>query len=267
MPTCPTCGNIQEESGPCRGFEVDFSCPYQFRPCLICDLPLGDFEISTSKEWHANCQICLYCSKEINLTVVTECQREGRPFSHRHCWIRRNEEELRKRPVEVTQGHLDYLNIYRLMLEPKVDLSTDTNQNDADIQFRGYRNLHEMTFEEVFLFGKRAEAVAAACLLIIADKKDKIKTERQERDVALIKDHEANRISDQRKKEIKNLEKRPDVKSLKALGISPEDALRMVQREKAIKAQMSVGLTREEAEASLDKGKESSNEPTGKENS
>ena len=156
------------------------------------------------------------------------------------------------RPVTVTQGHLDYINSYRLMLESKMEISVDLEQQQTEIEFQKFRNIHEMSFDELFRFMKKAEALAAMCRLAIAKDPDKRRAELRAKDLEKIAEAREHRETQETQKIEKTAKKTPGVKDLLKLGLSPAEANRIVNREKAIAGLVSAGLTRELAEKSVD---------------
>jgi hypothetical protein len=236
---CPLCGHSHEISKSI---------------CISCEYPLCPAEVSAGVDYHFSCLFCKYCKESINEQVVSGIRRDGRPFSHKHCYDRAMEEEIRRRPVTITQAHFDYINSFRLMFESNMDLGIETNQKDAEIELDKFKRIHEMSYEEIFLFGKRCEAAAAWCMLALEPLKKEHKIKLQERDISRVKEIEERRKTDQRKIEEKKLNKLPDIRALKAIGMSTEEAQGVILREKAIQAKMTIGMTRTQAEASLAEG-------------
>ena len=238
-PLCPLCGKSHEVSSSL---------------CISCGAPLCPSEISAGVDYHFACAFCQFCKEPINEQVIAGIRRTERPFSHLHCWQTHNQAEIAKRPVTIDQGTFDYINAFRLMFEAKLDLEVETNQKDAEIQIDAFRRIHQMSYEEIFKFGKRLEAGAAWCMLVLDKVKKKDLLELQKKDVALIEANAARRQSDQRKKEEKTLNKLPDIRALKALGMTTQEAEMVILKEKAIQAKMAVGMTRTQAEASIQAG-------------
>ena len=91
-------------------------------------------------------------------------------------------------------------------------------------------------------------------MLALEPLKKEHKIKLQERDISRVKEIEERRKTDQRKIEEKKLNKLPDIRALKAIGMSTEEAQGVILREKAIQAKMTIGMTRTQAEASLAEG-------------
>lgn len=139
--------------------------------CLICSLPLGELEISVNRKWHFDCERCAICGGEVSDSVINECLTDEREVSHKPCHDKKMATARDARPVEVTQGLLDYLNEIRLMVEPQLQYSIEDNQSTAEKKFNNY--IHEKSIDEIFITLRKLQAVTACCSILLNDKQKK----------------------------------------------------------------------------------------------
>lgn len=130
---------------------------------------------------------------------------------------------------------IDYLNYCRLMVEPRTD-SIASNQTVAMNYFD--KLVPDMTLQEIFLYQKRFEALAAKASLIYSDQlvKDKIPNPKEIQERAKRKDEDWKKAVEEQKNA-----QRP-AKERKILS----------DRDKAIEAYVKVGIPKEAATAIVD---------------
>ena len=217
--------------------------------CKICSLELTESFTTV----HEDCTLCVYCNHGVGMDLIEKRLKEHSASSrgdklepsepekveifHDYCRNLKLENDFKNRPVIVTQEHLDMLNSANLLFRPKMDLSVDTNQKEAE--YLSHKFIHEMTLEEKFVALKRLEAVAAMWSIALSKDKNRIQTKLAEQD--RIKYKELQRDSD--KLEFEKKRERKNVTAALAGNLTPEEK----QREKAIAGLMKIGFTREKA--------------------
>lgn len=214
--------------------------------CKICSLELTESFTTV----HEDCTLCVYCNHGVGMDLIEKRLKEHSASSrvdklepsepekveifHDYCRNMKLENDFKNKPVVVTQEHLDMLNSANLLFRPKMDLSVDTNQKEAE--YISHKFIHEMTLEEKFIALKRLEAVAAMWSIALSKDKNRIQTKLAEQN--RIKYKELQRDSDKLEFEKKH-EKKKDRNENNAPSdptLSPEER----QRWKAIQALMKV---------------------------
>jgi|SRR5580693_6241824 hypothetical protein len=207
--------------------------------CKICTLPLTTLETSLGAEIHFdNCRKCTLCGSEgLQVDRLLQCIEKGIPPTHLTCYDQKMEQELKQKPVTITQELLDWHNERRLIFDINNMLTVNANMTMAATNFRNSRWIHQLSHDDLYLVMKRLEAVAAEASIILSEtkKRDSIKKDRELKDKQLIKEAGEGRVTEQREKEIKRNRYTPE--------------------EKAIKAMMSIGLDRDAAIEELTKQK------------
>lgn len=227
--------------------------------CLLCNIPLPP-------DWsawpvHTECCTCIYCGEEVQRTDIEKCIKESiwlpriptEPATepptkievfHTYCHNAKLEADYKQKPATVTQEHLDMLNAANLMFQANLSWSVETNQKDAEHHARKW--MHEKSIDELFVSMKRLEAVAAMYSIALSKEKDRIKIRLSELERINLKDlkNADDRIEFEKEK-IKHREK-------EAVRLSPE----LRAQENAIKAMALLGMSREQALASIELQKE-----------
>lgn len=211
--------------------------------CLICDQPL---EVSFPN-FHAACSQCKYCNHECGREIIEARKRENfeNGVFHDYCHSLEMERRFTQLPVTITQGELDALNVWNLMFDPNLNVSTETDQKNAEIAASKLYFSKDWNFEQRQRVLKKMEAVAAA--FSIALSKDETKSRVAARDTGLVADVE-NRRSLER---IENEKQRIARREREAKKLSP--AARA--EDKAIKVMMGLGMTFEQAVESIEQQK------------
>lgn len=212
--------------------------------CLICNQPLGDIEISLNHKWHYDCERCQICGGELDGGVIAECIRSEREISHKPCWDNKHAALMAARPVEVTQGLLDYLNEIRLMVDGDLSKTIDDNQSIAESAQRKW--MHNKSIDEIFMSLRKLQAITACCSIVLNERQKKevslrISTEEKRRKDNELKSQvgsaEEYRETEQRKLERKREKLTPEGKAIaqlvKTFGWTEEVAREHIKTMKA----------------------------------
>lgn len=160
--------------------------------CLICGNALGDIEIALNHKWHYDCEKCSICDGDVNREVIEACLKDEREISHKPCWDKKHEALMAQRPVEITQGLLDYLNEIRLMIDGDLSKTIDDNQSIAEAAQRKW--MHNKSIDEIFMSLRKLQAITACCSIVLS--------ERQKKEVSLRISTEEKRRRDAEQKSI-----------------------------------------------------------------
>lgn len=202
---------------------------------------------------HKECEVCYVCKNPVTLDHVEKyLARKIDYLGHSTCHEKRMAEEIAKRPVEVTQGLLDYLNNISLMAVPDLSRSVEDNCSLADTAARK-QWVHLSSIEEKYVALKKLQSVCATWSVLLSNDKQMLNVnirredfdnERLKRHQAKMAEVELGRVSEQRKKEIKREKLTPDGKAIKALtmvGMTEEQAREFIKTQKR-SAQSSVDV-------------------------
>lgn len=183
-----------------------------FKTCKVCELDLGPLELQARRAYHFDCQICEYCKNPITHEMMHRWMIDKGPRAHSTCYETYMQEEIKRRPVTITQGMLDYLNNWRLC--PDMSRTVESNQDTASLQAR--KCVIDMNHNEMYTLLKMAQAFCGTISEIVSQNKDsaevKLKRkladdEREKRSKDLVKDAEGTRISQQAQLEEKRTKK------------------------------------------------------------
>jgi hypothetical protein len=172
---------------------------------------------------------------------IEKCLGKGIPPSHSICYDEFMTGEIRRKPVTITQEMLDWHNERRLIFEPSIDMTINSNMTMAATNFRNSRWIHEMDHDTLFVVMKRLEAVAAEASIILSEskKRDAIKKDREKKDKQLIAQSAEGRVTEQREKEIKRNRYTPDEKAIKVMittcAMTREQAIEELTKQKVKK--------------------------------
>lgn len=214
--------------------------------CLVCNKPT-EYPTMPDRPLHFECEECSICHEKIFEPQLGKCLDEFRKdietnpdralaaaliMVHPRCREERMANEMKKRPIDVSQEMLDFYNEQNLLFQPNLELSPTVNQqvaaNLGDAFFKKW--IKDETLEEQYVRLKRMEAITIAFSLLIDKKKAR----------AAVDEHEVKRIRRQAKEEkdkqeVKLQEKRERL-----------DPAARAQR-KALEAIMSLGMSEEQA--------------------
>lgn len=181
---------------------------------------------------------CKFCGAET----------EGLEFCSLEHKLEQDIIDLKSENISLEQ-RIRLLNCQRTQIWPDKDKTLDQNVLDAEAAFHQY--VHEMSSDEILLLMKKAEAIAAACWLVV--QKKGIKDTNSARVEKQVKQAEVKREDDKARSPLE-LAKIKFVRDAKAQGFSEQEANKLwvkeSAREKAVQGFMqSLRLSREKAEA------------------
>lgn len=195
--------------------------------CLLCNLPLGEFELSTEGrvKWHTGCQVCHYCKEpvahELAEKAIKDCESvigtelPSESLYHQPCHERALGERFKNKDLPIVQVQLDLLNKFLLSQRGEIPL----------------------TLEELYPLLRDLQQCAANVSIALNRKKDKLK----------IKDAAAYRETVEIRKENNKLETRL-VEEKKARLASERANPKLRAERKAIEGWITMGMSKEVAE-------------------
>lgn len=200
--------------------------------CLLCNLPLGELELSLNNKWHKapkDCQVCHYCKEPVTFDMaekaIKDCDAQiGTCISeylyHQPCHEKALGERFKNKDLPIVQEQLDLLNKFLLSQRSEIPL----------------------TLEELYPLLRDLQQCAANVSIALNRKKDKLK----------IKDAAAYREHVEIRKENNKLETRAiEEKKTRLASERADPALR--NKRKALEGLIAMGLSKEQAEAMLAK--------------
>jgi hypothetical protein len=131
------------------------------------------------------------------------------------------------------QDCIDYLNNVRLMNTP-LHVGPDIEVNQRASMARLTKHVHEMNLQELFIYMKMLEGMAAQCSLIYNQH--------------LVK----SKIANPKEMEKRQLEWKEAEREQRLKNAPPIVKKQLTARDKAIKSLMDIGLSRSDAESSVD---------------
>jgi hypothetical protein len=163
---------------------------------------------------------------------------------HQPCRDKALAEEFKKKPVIITQEHLDMLNRSHLMMTQitvgRPEISVETNQDITEEMARPW--FHEMDLEQKFYFMKQVEAIAAQLSIVLGKDKERIRTAIQSKDIKKFQN-----VQEYREQQLNNKTKSA-MRSLSEIEKQNEKTDPMLKaKRKAIEGFMKVGLSLEQA--------------------
>ena len=221
----------------------------KFFNCIVCDLPLNE----PYSKYHSECATCKYCGNECGREIVENRVKESsKEMFHDYCHSVEQEKKFKQLPVTISQGDLDNLNVWNLMFDPNLNVSTETDQKNAEIAASKLYWSKDWNFEQRQRVLKKMEAVAAAFSICLSKDENKVRV--AERDSNLVRNKENQRSLERIEIEKQRIRKR----EIEARKLSP--ALR--SEDKAIKAMMALGMSYEQAVESIEEQKKKRTEKT-----
>lgn len=215
--------------------------PEKTLDCLVCNLPLGELELSLNRKWHYDCKKCEHCGDTISDDIFNKWLNGKGPRAHSSCHDNYVTQELKNRPIVVTQGTLDILNRFRMMIEPDVKMVRLDDERESEKLMKEW--IHELPIEQIRRAHEKMQNLAAA-LAIVLKNEEKYVTNRlaelkikptKVRDEEKLNDAYQHRVDQRIEKEKRAEKKSPEGKAIAAfmkLGISEEDAKKMVAASK-----------------------------------
>lgn len=156
------------------------------KECRKCAAPLGHESKIEGFQLCHTCRFCQVCNGALNPTETripfqkTE-GTEGSIFvSHIRCSPFAPRREIPVSTVVITQAHLDYLNAFRLCIEPEVQFGVETNRQNASLASR--KLVSEMDPDTLLILVARLEMFMADVSVALSRKMVSIKAIQSERD-------------------------------------------------------------------------------------
>lgn len=122
---------------------------HECRKCTACGLPLGRLE----------CAAVLAEYEELNSGVEADMKPISEFIQHPRCSTLNRPNADKDPSVLVKQSYLDWLNNFRLLCEPTMELNELTNTKQAELAC--YPIVAKMSWEEQYMFLRRMEAGVA----------------------------------------------------------------------------------------------------------
>lgn len=225
--------------------------------CVICKSPLGQDSKDSGYfvcHEHRNCAICgkPLLPRQIRI-IRDQAQFHGEELTpdivvHDNCKLDQIAADNNGK-IPVSLAEIDLLNRYRLCLFPELSLSEEANIKQAEQTLPAL--ITQMSHEEQYLFMRRLQIISARLSIALATSKDSIKKE----------------LAEKQKKEYEEVQKirekvkaSPPPTSENTYGYSQKvwdnlsnvEKKRIRDREKGILALVKFGVSREDAEKSVD---------------
>ncbi len=227
--------------------DLGYPTCHEHRSCASCDLPLAPVEI----QW------CVDKYKE----KLEKDPSESFELIHPRCYSLKKPSLAQDPTLSIKQSEYDYLNLCRLMIEPSMELSAVTNENNAMISANKYVQtlVHNLDFDAAYMHLKKLEACVTEVGLFVAkqDKKE-LKRRADEREKANEK-----KAKQEAKTSSRPVQKPADDEHevlLAAFMARNEIKSRVVgqklwsDRNKAINGWLKAGIAKNVAEEMVDKG-------------
>lgn len=146
--------------------------PIEVSECTLCQKPLGQESRDLGYILCHDCRLCNDCKLPVSPQEITYCNSHSLVVTHARCLIYRDRALKDTVAVEVNESLIERNNLARLILQPDMNLSVETNQSNAIINNK--RFVCNMNFEELYVHVQVLMALAADCSLML--KQDKGKT-------------------------------------------------------------------------------------------
>lgn len=145
--------------------------------CKRCAAPLGMESRESGFHFCHKCRICSVCSQPLSAaeTISALCNTES---IHIRCMSR----VPANSNGEITQDHLEYLNMFRLMISPDPNFNEKTNEDIASQTFNEWVQKAVPTADVMILFLTKLESVMAECHRVMAQSMVRAKITISEKD-------------------------------------------------------------------------------------
>ncbi len=152
--------------------------------CRKCSAPLGHSSKMEGFHLCPTCRYCVVCNHSLSATetrIPFPSNSDGKPFvSHIHCSPFNASRMIPESTVTITQTHLDYLNAFRLCLEPQVEFSLETNRQNSTLASR--KLISEMSSDTLLLFVARIETLMADVSVALSKNMVRVRAVQSKRD-------------------------------------------------------------------------------------
>ncbi len=220
---------------------------HECRKCSACGLPLGPLECKAAVSEYMELAIDEPDDKHQgimkSLIQHPRCQTLTRPTADKDP------------SVLVKQSYLDWLNNFRLLCEPQMELNEQTNEKQADIACHAVKA--RMSFEEQYIFLRRMEAGVAHMSIAVRihaktikeklDTREKLKFEKAKQEAKTSSRPVSKPSNDLQEIVLAQFMERNEIKERK----HAQKLLKL--RSDAIKGFMSLGMSEAKAAEAVDK--------------
>lgn len=145
--------------------------------CKRCNAPLGLESRESGFHFCHKCRICTVCKQPLSaaetVTALTELESV-----HIRCMSKVPPNSM----GEITEDHLQYLNMFRLMISPDPNLNEKTNEDIASQTFNEWVQKSCPTADVMVLFLSKLESVMAECHRVMAQSMVRAKITISQRD-------------------------------------------------------------------------------------
>lgn len=191
--------------------------------------PQGHDLLEAAHGYCIQCAICSQCQLRLTDVQYRWClERNDGAMIHPSCAALL---PVPEGTVTIPLKQYEYLNACRLLIEPLLDCSKETNEYDAECRFNSTRFIKNMSLQGQFLMLSRMEKIAAANSLAIQKNYKTIEIELNKREKAKFETATKQARLDNRPK---------------------SERTQLSQRDKAIKALLGLGMSEADAVASVD---------------
>lgn len=202
--------------------------------------------IGTAGGYCKECAKCTICQKPLTSVEYSFCLRsaaarsEEPVFEHPGCFKEIDRLSLASESVTLTKAVFDKLNAARLLLT--VDLSFNVKSHEVEGDYQASRWIHEMNFEEQYLFLRKMESVCATVSLALSKHRKDVEAKLDARDqekyadarkVREIQKVAAPKLAARIEKKVRTKEEKAAESYAKAIGCTIEEATTIIQEMKA----------------------------------
>lgn len=146
--------------------------------CKRCKAPLGKESRDQGYHFCHKCRICTVCNHAVSPSESASALTDTETM----CIRCMPSPPFHSENNEVTPEHLEYLNMYRLMMVPDIELSEQSNSQIACNTFNQWITRVEPTADVMVLMLTKLESVLAECHRVMATSKIKGKIQITARD-------------------------------------------------------------------------------------
>lgn len=186
--------------------------------CKRCKSPLGKESRDSGYHFCHKCRICSVCNHAVSPSESASALTDTETMCVR-CMPK---PPFHSENNEVSSEHLEYLNMYRLMMVPDIELSEQSNSQIACNTFNQWVERAAPTADVMVLFLTKLESVLAECHRVMATSKIKGKIQITARDAKKYKEALDERAAPSTPKTVTKIEKKSSNKLERAKSLLAE---------------------------------------------